>query len=260
EDLDVAPHRPAPSGDPCIRLRAALTRSRAQLPVSDAAQEVGELAARWRELAAWRTTASLRQAQQLREQQEANQRTYAAVTRTLQRTQSELTQASRGLAILRKRGERSRLAARREQLELRLAVLGDELATIEQRLHHLPSPDEVAAKSREWVDTDRTLRQIAEQRSTHHLTHPPAYLLTTIGTPPPDSEGRRAWQEAASRIEAYRLRWEITDPQRPLGSAPLLAGLQQRDHDHAALALDQARHSLHRTHGHEHSTVRGLIR
>ena len=38
-------------------------------------------------------------------------------------------------------------------------------------------------------------------------------------------------------IAAYRERWDVTDPVRPLGATPAVATLQAREHDLASASL-----------------------
>ncbi len=46
-------------------------------------------------------------------------------------------------------------------------------------------------------------------------------------------------------MESYRLRWEVTDPARPLGEEPN-DPLQQAEHRWTATALNRHRHELTR--------------
>ena len=58
---------------------------------------------------------------------------------------------------------------------------------------------------------------------------PPAYLESEIGRPTVEwsPDRRAAWRDAASRIDAYRGRFKVTDQERALGEAPKdLAGRQ----------------------------------
>lgn len=84
------------------------------------------------------------------------------------------------------------------------------------------------------------------------LERPAPYLTTALGTVPDQPRARRIWEQAASRIEAYRFDHKVTDPGDALGSPPS----DQRDHAHwqgANHDLQRARRELgHRMDG-QHS-------
>ncbi|MGA2210364.1 MAG: MobF family relaxase [Acidimicrobiales bacterium] len=46
----------------------------------------------------------------------------------------------------------------------------------------------------------------------------PRYLTSLLGTPPQTPADRRTWRGAAAEVEAYRERWQVTDPRRALGA------------------------------------------
>jgi AAA domain len=48
----------------------------------------------------------------------------------------------------------------------------------------------------------------------------PAYVLPALGPVPASTRGKRAWRLAAAQIEHYRRTYQITDPERALGSEP----------------------------------------
>jgi len=48
----------------------------------------------------------------------------------------------------------------------------------------------------------------------------PGYVLEALGPVPESTRGRRAWRQAAAEIEQYRYTYDITDPDRALGSEP----------------------------------------
>ena len=55
-----------------------------------------------------------------------------------------------------------------------------------------------------------------------------------LGALPGTVKGQRAWARAAARVEQYRERYGVTDPQRALGPEPRHADLEQRRHQCAA--------------------------
>jgi hypothetical protein len=58
--------------------------------------------------------------------------------------------------------------------------------------------------------------------------------LRELGELPATVKGRRVWRQAVARIEQYRERYGITDPERALGPEPRHAELEQRRHHRAA--------------------------
>jgi hypothetical protein len=58
--------------------------------------------------------------------------------------------------------------------------------------------------------------------------------LHELGEPPSTVKGQRTWRLAIARIEQYRERYAITDPDRALGPEPRSRDLEQRRHHRAA--------------------------
>ncbi len=58
--------------------------------------------------------------------------------------------------------------------------------------------------------------------------------LRELGEPSATVKGQRAWRQTVARIEQYRERYGIIDPERPLGPEPRHADLEQRRHHRAA--------------------------
>lgn len=52
----------------------------------------------------------------------------------------------------------------------------------------------------------------------------PAYLREAIGERPQSRRAAKLWDNAAARIDEYRNRWRITDPDRALGVKPASDG------------------------------------
>jgi conjugative relaxase-like TrwC/TraI family protein len=48
----------------------------------------------------------------------------------------------------------------------------------------------------------------------------PAYLTDALGPVPESVRGRRAWRQSAREVQDYRQRYQISDPDRPLGERP----------------------------------------
>jgi conjugative relaxase-like TrwC/TraI family protein len=58
--------------------------------------------------------------------------------------------------------------------------------------------------------------------------------LRELGALPATVKDQRAWRQTIARVEQYRERYGITDPQRPLGHEPRHADLEQRRHHRTA--------------------------
>jgi conjugative relaxase-like TrwC/TraI family protein len=69
----------------------------------------------------------------------------------------------------------------------------------------------------------QVVRQLAWQRRATGLAveaDRPGYVLEALGPVPESTRGRRAWRQAAARIEDYRRSYGITDPEQALGPQP----------------------------------------
>ena len=86
------------------------------------------------------------------------------------------------------------------------------------------------------------------------LERPAPYLLTALGALPEKPRARRTWQQAATRIEAYRFDHAVTDIRHPLGAAPSdtreRAHWQRAHHDLQSAQRDLGHHNARR-HSHE---------
>jgi hypothetical protein len=69
----------------------------------------------------------------------------------------------------------------------------------------------------------------------------PGYLREALGSVPESTRGKRAWRQAAARIEEYRSAWGISDPERALGPAPRDPA-QRADLQHAQAAIERVHH------------------
>jgi hypothetical protein len=89
------------------------------------------------------------------------------------------------------------------------------------------------------------MRTLAWQRRATGLAveqERPGYVLEALGPVPASTRGRRAWRLAAAHIEQYRHTYQITDPDRALGSEPRdLAQRADRQRARTAIAQVQAK-------------------
>jgi AAA domain len=93
----------------------------------------------------------------------------------------------------------------------------------------------------------QVVRTLAWQRRATGLAveaERPGYVLDALGPVPASTRGRRAWRQAAAEIEQYRHTYQITDPDRALGSEPRDPA-QRADRQRARAAIDRV-HSKQR--------------
>jgi hypothetical protein len=125
-------------------------------------------------------------------------------------------------------GRRRADSAERTLERQRLKLAEEEIATAAERERSLASslPDRAT-----WEAEHRALReraaeltaQLASRRREHlrlALERPAPYLTTALGTLPDQPRARRTWQQATTRIEAYRFDHKVTDGQDALGLPP----------------------------------------
>ena len=170
---------------------------------------------------------------------------------------AELGQPARG--VLRRRAADS---AERGWERQRLKLAEGEIAAAAERERNLADrvPDRAA-----WETERRALReraaaidaQLSSRRREHlsvALERPAAYLTQALGAVPEKPRARRTWQQAATRIEAYRLDHAVTDPRHALGSPPSeqpeRAQWQSAHHDLQRAQRDLGHHNS-RDHSHE---------
>ena len=136
---------------------------------------------------------------------------------------AELERPARG--VLRRRAADSAERALERQ---RLKLTEGEIAAAAERERNLASsvPDRAA-----WEAERRALReraaelnaQLSTRRREHlrvALERPAPYLTEALGALPDQPRARRTWQQAATRIEAYRFDHTVTDTRHALGIAP----------------------------------------
>ena len=235
-DDELDRHGLQPDPEPLAALPHRLTRSRAQASISQ------DPAARWRQLHTWLTDPDIHRLRELVARRQQLTADIERLTAALTDGQSGLTASGRGLGRGR-RAERQQAARHLEQLRTRLASREQELAQVDAELEPLPDPETVTAARREHGQLTKQLTDLADQHVDVHQHDPPRYLLSTLGRPPEERHGRRRWREAARDIELYRLRWDVTDPDRPIGDEPA-DGLARDDHQRLTAALTRHRHEL----------------
>jgi conjugative relaxase-like TrwC/TraI family protein len=164
---------------------------------------------------------------------------------------------------LRKLGGRRAADSAERALECqRLKLAEEEVAAAAERERNLANsiPDRTA-----WEAERRALReraaeldaQLSSRRREHlrvALERPAAYLSTALGARPEQPRARRTWQQAATRIEAYRFDHAVKDTRHALGSPPNDARERaqwQRAHHELQRAQRDVGHRNARQHSHE---------
>ncbi len=71
-----------------------------------------------------------------------------------------------------------------------------------------------------YRDVARELALRSRQRVALAELEQPAYLTGALGPVPESVRGRRAWRQTARAVEDYRQRFQVGDPERPLGAEP----------------------------------------
>jgi conjugative relaxase-like TrwC/TraI family protein len=170
---------------------------------------------------------------------------------------TELAQPARG--VLRRRAADSAEVALERQ---RLKLAEEEIAAAGERERNLA--DEVPGRG-PWEAERRVLRervaalnaQLSTRRREHlrvALERPAPHLTDALGALPDQPRARRTWQQAATRIEAYRFDHAVTDPRNALGSPPIdrqrRAHWQRAHHDLQRAQRDLGHHNARR-HSHE---------
>jgi conjugative relaxase-like TrwC/TraI family protein len=69
----------------------------------------------------------------------------------------------------------------------------------------------------------------------------PGYLREALGPVPESTRGKRAWRQAAARIEEYRTVYRVSGPERALGSVPRDPA-QRADWQRVAAAIERVHH------------------
>jgi hypothetical protein len=157
-------------------------------------------------------------------------------------------------------GGRRADSAERALERQRLKLAEEEIAAAVERERNLASsiPDRTAWEAERRVLRERAAEldaQLSSRRREHlrvALERPAPYLATALGALPDQPHARRTWQQAATRIEAYRVDHAVTDAHDALGSPPTdthgRAHWQRAQHD-----LQRAQRDLGYRNARQHS-------
>ncbi len=249
-DEELHRHAPQPPVDQITSLTARLQRSRAQQPVS---VEIGQQAAQWRQLHARLHAPDIARRQRLAERSGALLEDRERVHDRLVAITQQLDSQRSGIGRWRNRHERARLQGDHKTCYASLDSIDAQLRQVDAELASLPTEHEIAAVRDRYRRLTSDLYWTASRRLAEFERDCPAYLARTIGTSPEEPHRREGWDEAAIAVEQNRLRWGVTETDRPLGPEPA-EPLQRDDHRWAAIAIDRHRRELNRelTHGRSH--------
>ncbi|MGZ6575038.1 MAG: ATP-dependent DNA helicase [Solirubrobacteraceae bacterium] len=166
-----------------------------------------------------------------------------------------LVQPARGVL-----GRRRVDSAERGWERQRLKLAEGEIAAAAERERNLASsiPDRTAWEAERGLLRERAAEleaQLSSRRREHlrvALELPAPYLTGALGALPDQARARRTWQQAATRIEAYRFDHAVTDISNALGPPPsdtrARAQWQRAHHD-----LQRAQRDLGRRNARQHS-------
>jgi conjugative relaxase-like TrwC/TraI family protein len=169
---------------------------------------------------------------------------------------AELEQPAHG--VLRRRAADS---AERGWERQRLKLAEGEIAAAAERARNLADrlPDrpaweaECRALRERAAEIDAQLSSLRREHMRVALERPAVYLTQALGDLPDTPRARRTWQQAATRIEAYRFDHAITDARHALGSPPTdehgRAHWQRAHHDLQRAQRDLGHHNArHQSH------------
>jgi conjugative relaxase-like TrwC/TraI family protein len=210
DEIHTHVHQP---DDPHVSLAARMARTRGQQPVTP---EIAEVAEQWRDLHARLHEPDIARARTLAARRATLTRHRQAELDQLERLQRRIDGATAGLGKLTNRRAITDLRDEHDARTTALTRLDQQLEELDAERAGVPTHDQITQLHEQWRDLSRQLDAAARQR----LTMPPDHLVDTLGPMPDDRAGRPRWQQTASSIEAYRLRWDITDPDRSLGPEP----------------------------------------
>jgi hypothetical protein len=213
-----------------------MTRTRAQQPVTP---EIAELADRWRHLHARLHEPDIARARTLAAQRGELARHRQADVEQLDRVQRRIDHATAGLGRFTNRRMVTDLRDEHDARTAALARLDRRLEELDHERAGLPTGDQITQLQAQWRDLARHLDHAARQSVASWRHTSSDHLVGALGPMPVDRGGRERWQRAAVTIEGYRLRWDITDPARALGTEPV-----------SALQLDDRRRALGTIEGH----------
>ncbi|MDQ3932429.1 MAG: ATP-binding domain-containing protein, partial [Actinomycetota bacterium] len=235
-------HAPQPQLGQITGLAARLQRSRAQEPVS---VEISQQATRWRQLHARLHAPDIARRQRFAERRDALLEDHERLHDRLVALSQQLDSQSGGVRRWRNRHERARLEGDHKTCSAWLDSIDTQLGQVDAELASLPTEHKIADLRDQYRRLTTNVHWAASRRVAGFERECPAYVATMIGIPPTEPHRREGWDKAALAVEQYRLRWGVTETDRPLGPEPA-DPLQRDDHRWATMAVEQHRRELDR--------------
>jgi hypothetical protein len=239
--------------DEVASLTSRLRRTRAEQPITP---ELAELAAQWRDLDARIDAIDIPRQQQLLHARDQLDQSRQILTGRLERLSRQLAQETGSFPWPKRRRLLHDLQSEHDQTAGRLDEVTRRLEDLDTTMtrERLPDRRQLGELFRRRDQLDIHLRRAAALRALAHRTAPPGHLTDLLGPRPADPRTAQQWDRTATRIEHHRLRWQLTDPNDPLGHhAP---NLQVRRH--AAALHDDIRRDTEQLHHHAPVRSRSL--
>jgi hypothetical protein len=238
DEIHTHVHQP---DDPHAALAARMARTRAQDPVTP---EIRELGAQWRDLHAQLHEPDIGRQRALASERASLVRTRQADVEQLDGLNRRIDSDASGLGWVRNHRLLGDLRSEQAARSASLARLDQQIDEVDRVLATLPSDARIADLQARWRDLGSQIDAAGRRCATAYRHEAPDYLMSALGPPPADRRGRERWQQAAVTIEDYRLRWNATDPNRPLGPPPTNP-LEQASHRQAVPTIARQRREQH---------------
>ena len=205
-------------------LTSRLRRTRAQDQVSP---ELAQIASAWQELDGRLEEIDVGALRELHRSFDELEQRRQGLSATVDRLQLRLADEGSGGLSPRRRRAVQKLEADLEFAKRSLAHVAERHASVGRSLAGLPDRDELAALLNSRAELGDQLGREAAARVRAFRSAPPSYLTTALGSPPTDASARESWERTAAKVEQYRLRWQVTDPNNALGSRVAARRMQQ---------------------------------
>lgn len=264
QTLDQTAHGRDPiAPDPAGQLARRLTVTRADTPLTQRdVYDPTETAHRWQRLATDiadpRKTDHERRTLKHELGKLAERR--KALAAYYNRDRHMLDEVTSGLSRLTRtsRAERDRLhGALQRNLDCTEQIDQETLDLHDQLEQFGPRPD-----IETWEQEADRLRDVldaaAAQTARRHEQRPPDWLVGALGSPPEQAEARALWRDAATRIQGFRTRWQIDDPDRALGDPLAASDVQRRDRQDLTWDLRETVREIHHIEPPDHR--QGMVR
>ena len=168
---------------------------------------------------------------------------------------AELEQPARGV-LRRRAADSAEVALERQRLKLaeeRIVLCAERERDLADRVSDRAACDfERRVLRQRAAEIDAQLSTRRREHLRVALERPAPYLTQALGAIPEKPSARRTWQQAATRIEAYRFDHSVTDARDALGQPPTdkrgRAHWQRAHHD-----LQRAQRDLGHRHARQHS-------